>query len=159
MKEIKTTQALNPLSVKIRYVPVIKAPKFVMAPKLKAVKIVQQVSEKVQVVPGIKVPISITPSNDGDGDVAIKIARVSAIKAANLSNKNYNVGGSTSPATGTPASGIIFGAGGGGGGYAYEAEAEEGTFLSNIPSIVWIILAVAGGWFLIKSSKKSGKLS
>ena len=87
--------------------------------------------------------------------MAIKAARVEAIKATNLSNKVYNVGTSTVPdlSAANAASGILMG-GGSGGGYTYGEEEGGGSFLSSIPSIVWIILAIGGGLFLFMSSGK-----
>ena len=70
-----------------------------------------------------------------------------------VSSKTYNVGSSTSPSGANPAVGTILYGGTGGGGTGIIPE-EKVSFLSSIPTIVWVILAVAGGWFLIKSLGK-----
>jgi len=75
-------------------------------------------------------------------------ASVTAIKKAGLSNKKYNVGTSTTAdPTVNP---ILYGGGGGG----VMVTPEKPSFLSSIPSIVWIILAVGGAWYVLKSSRK-----
>jgi len=83
-----------------------------------------------------------------DDDVAKKLARIAAIKKAALNNKKYNVGTSTTAdPTVNP---ILYGGGGGG----VMITPEKPSFLSSIPSIVWIILAVGGAWYVLKSSGK-----
>jgi hypothetical protein len=86
---------------------------------------------------------------DEEDDDAKKKARVAAIIAANRAKrkrvgKNSNVSGT---GTVTP---LL---------YSYPGtdlgESTGGGFsMSDIPSIVWIVLAVAGGIFLIKSARK-----
>lgn len=96
----------------------------------------------------------------GDNDdAAKKAARIAAIKKAALNNKKYNVGTSTAAdATATPALSSLLGGGGYGGGYYTEGGESGGFSLSDIPSIVWIILAVGAGYWLIKSGGKGKKL-
>jgi len=85
---------------------------------------------------------------EDDGDTAKKLARIAAIKKAALNNKKYNVGTSTTAdPTVNP---ILYGGGGGG----VMVTPEKPSFLSSIPSIVWIILAVGGAWYVLKSSGK-----
>jgi len=84
----------------------------------------------------------------GDGDAAKKAARVAAIKKARLNNKKYNVG--TSTAADPTVNPVLYGGGGGG----VMVTPEKPSFLSSIPSIVWIILAVGGAWYVLKSSGK-----
>lgn len=70
-----------------------------------------------------------------------------------LAHKNYNVGTKTSPSTSNPAVADILGAtlyGGTGGGGDQVVPTEKVSFLSSIPTIVWVILAVGGGYFLLK---------
>lgn len=101
--------------------------------------------------------------NGGGGDdTAKKLARIADIKAAALNNKKYNVRTSTTPVGPSSASAVapILYGGTGGGGYYGSAEMLEsggGFSLSDIPSIVWIVLAVGAGWFLIASSGGKGK--
>jgi len=79
-------------------------------------------------------------------------ARVAVIKSAKLSNKKYNVGTSTSadPAVNPTINPALYGGGGGG----VMVTPEKPSFLSSIPSIVWIILAAGGAWYVLKSSGK-----
>jgi hypothetical protein len=66
-----------------------------------------------------------------------------------VSSKTYNVGSSTSPSGANPDVGtILFGGTGGGGDQVIPV--EKVSFLSSIPTIVWVILAVGGGYFLLK---------
>jgi hypothetical protein len=87
---------------------------------------------------------------DEDADDAKKKARVAAIIAANRA-KRRSKGNKTSNVSGTGTVTPLL--------YSYPgAYAEEGTgggfSMSDIPSIVWVVLAVAGGVFLIKSARK-----
>jgi len=91
---------------------------------------------------------SYVANADDASDVAKKLARIAAIKKASLSNKKYNVGTSTvADPTINP---ILYGGGGGG----VMVTPEKPSFFSSIPSIVWIILAVGGAWYVLKSSGK-----
>lgn len=92
-------------------------------------------------------------------DAAKKLARIAAIKKARLNNKKSNVGTSTTAdAAASPAlSSLLTGGGGYGSGYLAESAGNGGFSFSDIPSIVWIILAVGAGYWLIKSGGK-GKL-
>lgn len=95
-------------------------------------------------------------------DEAKKLARIAAIKKAALNNKKYNVRTDTTPVDPSSASAVapILYGGTGGGGYYGSAEmvGNGGGFsFSDIPSIVWIVLAVGVGWFLISSSGGKGK--
>jgi len=87
-----------------------------------------------------------TSKDQEDEDDAKKRARVAAIRAANKAkrkswNKNVSGTGTVSPILGSYPSGAVDTAG-------------AGFSWSDIPSIVWIVLAVAGGIFLIKSAGK-----
>jgi len=73
---------------------------------------------------------------------------VKAVKKASLNNKKYNVG--TSTAADPTVNPVLYGGGGGG----VMVTPEKESFLSSIPSIVWIILAVGGAWYVLKSSGK-----
>jgi len=87
-----------------------------------------------------------TSKDQVDPDDAKKLARIAAIKAANKAKRkawNSKVSG-----TGTVLPTL----------YSYpSSEADQagtGFSFSDIPSVVWIVLAVAGGIFLIKSAGK-----
>jgi len=85
-------------------------------------------------------------TEDTTADDAKKRARVAAIKAANRAKRkswNTNVSGTGTipPILGSYPSGEV-------------EQAGTGFSWSDIPSIVWIVLAVAGGIFLIKSAGK-----
>jgi hypothetical protein len=87
---------------------------------------------------------------DEEADEAKKKARVAAIIAANRA-KRKSRGNKTSNVSGTGTVSPLL--------YSYPGtalgESTGGGFsLSDIPSIVWIVLAVAGGIFLIKSARK-----
>jgi hypothetical protein len=81
-----------------------------------------------------------------DYDDLKKKARVAAIKAANKAkrkswNSNVSGTGTVTPILSSYPSGIA-------------DQAGAGFSMSDIPSIVWIVLAVSGGIFLIKSAGK-----
>jgi hypothetical protein len=94
-----------------------------------------------------------------DADTAKKLARIAAIKKAALNNKKSNVGTSTAAdADASPAlSSLLTGGGGYGSGYLADSGGNGGFSFSDIPSIVWVILAVGAGYWLMKSGGK-GKL-
>jgi hypothetical protein len=81
---------------------------------------------------------------DDAADEAKKKARVAAIRAANRAKRRYGKDGVSGYGTVSP---ILSG-------YPSETVAEAGTGFSwsSIPTIVWIILAVGGGIYLIKSA-------
>jgi len=95
--------------------------------------------------------ISYGPGNGSEGyDVSGAISKI--IKKATLSNRKYNVGTSTTadPKVNPTLNPILYGGGGGG----VMVTPEKPSFLSSIPSIVWIILAAGGAWYVLKSSGK-----
>jgi len=101
--------------------------------------------------------ISFGPGNGSEGyDVSGAISNIikksQTIKNATLSNKKYNVGTSTTadPVVNSTLNPILYGGGGGG----VMVTPEKPSFLSSIPSIVWIILAAGGAWYVLKSSGK-----
>jgi hypothetical protein len=99
------------------------------------------------------------PSVGDDADEAKKLARIAAIKKAALNNKKSNVATSTAAdAEASPAlSSLLTGGGGYGSGYLADSGGNGGFSFSDIPSIVWVILAVGAGYWLMKSGGK-GKL-
>jgi hypothetical protein len=99
-----------------------------------------------EVLTHTKTPKDPDPKDDA-ADVAKKKARVAAIIAANRAKRKGL--GKTSNVSGTGVVTPML--------YSYpSSEAEQATGAgfswSSIPSIVWIILAVAGGIFLFKSA-------
>jgi len=95
--------------------------------------------------------LSYGPGNGSEGyDVSGAISKI--IKKATLSNRKYNVGTSTTadPTVNPTLNPILYGGGGGG----VMVTPEKPSFLSSIPSIVWIILAAGGAWYVLKSSGK-----
>jgi hypothetical protein len=76
-------------------------------------------------------------------------AETGTVGKKSVGKKTYNVGTDTSPSGANPDVGAILYGGPGGGGDQV-VPTEKVSFLSSIPTIVWIILAVGGGYFLLK---------
>jgi len=88
-----------------------------------------------------------TSKDQEDEDDAKKRARVAAIKAANKAKRKswkskVNATGTVLPTLNSYPSGTV------------DSGNGTGFSFSDIPSVVWIVLAVAGGIFLIKSAGK-----
>jgi hypothetical protein len=93
--------------------------------------------------------LMVGPGNGSSGFDEIASAKKRTVGKVSFGKKHYNVGTNTSPSGVDPSVGtILFGGTGGGGNQIVPT--EKVSFLSSIPTIVWIILAVGGGYFLLK---------
>jgi hypothetical protein len=91
---------------------------------------------------------TVKDQDDNDAaDEAKKRARIAAIRAANRAKRRYGKDGVSGYGTVSP---LLSGYPSG----TVAETAGTGFSWSSIPSIVWIILAVGGGIYLIKSAGK-----